>query len=236
MTRWLLLLFLCSFNQIILAKEWKSLKAYQSETHKNVLGPSDWFKSDRTHNSIVWQHANIYNLLHNLPEEYSRIIERRDFYKWLYVILNKQGNEIVWVEMAHFISRKMRLLETFPCSLFVHRKIVHYAREGSEAVFNNAFKDLKKIFSSEESLTGTDALHWDETIAHKEQYMWLDSLYQTIDSKSLKTIEHMAKGKFLYGLAVPKAIRFDGEISNPKARYNYAIGPLKDYCKDLYKD
>lgn len=130
----------------------------------------------------------------------------------------------------------MRLLETFPCALFIHKKIVIYANKGSQAVFNNAFKELKELFNSKYVLKEDSAIQWDQKMSYKEQYIWLDSLYKTIDSKSLKTIEHMAKGKFLYGLAVPKAIRFKGDISNPKDRYNYAIGSLRDYCKVLDKD
>jgi len=235
MTRWLLFLFLCVLSNMISAKEWKSLKSYQIETHNKALTPSDWLRRDRTHNSLIWQQANTYNLLHNLPQEYSKIIERRDFYKWFYKTLKSKGNKVVWVEMAHFISKKMHLLETFPCAFFSNRKIVYYANEGSKAVFNNAFKDLKKLFSSETILMGENARQWDETIAYKEQYKWLDSLYQTIDASSLKTIEHMAKGKFIYGLVVPKSVRFKGEISSSKARYLYAITSLRNYCINKYK-
>ncbi|WP_188650508.1 Insecticidal toxin complex protein [Yeosuana aromativorans] len=236
MVKWISFIFLFSLSNNISAKEWKSLKAYQNTTHHKILTPSDWLKTDRTHNTAIWQQANIYNLLNNLPKEYRRIQERRDFYEWLYDTLNSRGHEIVWIEMAHFISKKMRLLETFPCALFIHKKIVVYANEGSQAVFNNAFKELKELFNSKNVLKGDSAIQWDQKMSYKEQYIWLDSLYKTIDSKSLKTIEHMAKGKFLYGLAVPKAIRFKGDISNPKDRYNYATGPLRDYCKVLYKD
>jgi hypothetical protein len=235
MTRWVLFLFLCGLSNIISAKEWKSLKAYQIETHNKALTPSDWLRRDRTHNSLIWQQANTYNLLHNLPQEYTRIRERRDFYEWLYNTLKINGHKVVWVEMAHFISKKMRLLESFPCALFSNKKIVHYANEGSKAVFNNVFKDLKKLFSSETILMGENARQWDETIAYKEQYKWLDSLYETIDASCLKTIEYIAKGKCIYGLVVSKSIRFKGEISSPKARYIYAITSLRNYCINKYK-
>lgn len=229
-------LFIIVLSQNLHAKEWRSLKAYQTEAHSKTLSPSDWLKHDRIHNSIVWQQANLYNLSHNLPQEYLKISERRDFYKWIYGTLKQKGHEVVWVQMAHFISKKMHLLESFPCLLFSNRKIVQYADAGSEVVFNKAFKDLKDLLDSETILKGNKAKEWDESMAYKEQYIWLDSLYLTIDEDSLKTIERMAKGKFLYSLAVPKAIRFKGDISTPEARHSYAIGILWYYCKDKYKE
>ena len=236
MMRWLLYACICGVSYTVSAKEWKNFKVYQNETHNQTLSPSDWLKKDRIRNSLVWRQANTYNLLHDLPKEYRSIQERKDFYKWLYVALNKQGYEIVWIKMAYFISKKMRLLETFPWVLFIRKKIVRYANEGSEVVFNNAFMELREIFISKKAMKESLALEWDQKMAYNEQYVWLDNLYKTIDSKSLKTIEHMAKGKFLYGLAVPKAIRFKGQISNSKTRYHYAIGPLRSYCEVLCKE
>ncbi|MEP1487722.1 MAG: hypothetical protein ABJK28_04785 [Algibacter sp.] len=53
--------------------------------------------------------------------------------------------------------------------------------------------------------------------------------------KSLKTLERIAKRKFLYAFVMPKAVQFQGDLSNPEVRFNYAIKTLKSYCEKAYK-
>ncbi|WP_303317478.1 Insecticidal toxin complex protein [Flavivirga abyssicola] len=233
--RWIIFFFIIISNNVLLAKEWKNLKVYQRETQQKFLAPSDWLKCDRSKNTLVWQHANIYNLSHNLPEEYVNIKQRRDFYKWLFNELEKKKDEVIWVKMAHFISKKMHLMEVFPYTIFSKKAIKAYARQGSETVFNNAFVELQKLYVSKSILKTEQALDWDKTILKKEQYEWIDNIYKSMDTKSLKTLERIAKGKFLYGLLLPKAIRFKGNLSKAKTRYNYAIEVLKPYCENRYK-
>ncbi|SFZ92854.1 hypothetical protein SAMN05428642_1021039 [Flaviramulus basaltis] len=232
MIRWIVFLFLFMLNNTLYAKEWESLKAYQKITQKENLSPSDWLKRDRNENTLVWKEANIFNLKNNLPKEYTSIIQRRDFYKWLYSEISNKGHEILWINMAYFISKKMHLMEVFPYSIFSKRKIKTYAREGSETVFNNAFAELNKLYNSKFILKEEKALEWDKSILKKEQYIWIDSVYKKMDAKSFKTLESIARGEFLYGLLVPKSIRFNGDLSNAESRYQYAINKLKPYCEN----
>ena len=233
--RWIIFFFLLTFNTALSAREWKSLRVYQKETQQESLPPSDWLKCDRTKNTLVWQEANAYNLKNNLPQEYKSISQRRDFYKWLFNELNKREHEVIWVKMAHFISKKMHLMEVFPYAIFSKKDIKAYAKQGSEAVFNNVFIELQRLYNSPSILKAEKALEWDRAILKKEQYEWIDSIYKTMDAKNLKTLERIAKGKFLYGLFVPKSIRFKGDLSKAEIRYDYAIEVLKPYCKNRYK-
>ncbi|MDO5970446.1 Insecticidal toxin complex protein [Flavivirga aquimarina] len=235
MIRQIVFALLITLNSRLSAKEWKSLKAYQKETQKEHLAPSDWLRLDRIQNTISWQNANKYNLINNLPQEYLRIVERRDFYKWLFETYNKQEHEVMWVKMAHFISRKLRLMESFPYSIFANRQVLQYAKAGSKTVFNNVFIELQNIFNSDIILKDEEATKWDEKILYKEQYIWLESVYKTIDERSLKKMERIAKGVLLYGLVVPKAIRFKNKLSNSENRYNYAVEVLRPYCINGYK-
>ena len=214
------------------AKEWKTLKQYQKATHETTLTPSDWLTSDRRQNSMVWQNANAFNLNHNLPSEYQTIKERRDFYKWINHEFETIGHEVVWQKMAFYISCKLRLLETFPHCLFTTKKVKSYAHQGSEMVFKNAFEKLKNCYNSEKVLKDDDALKWDKMMLHEEQFNWVESIYQSIDGRSLKHIERMAQGKFLYTFVVPKAIKFNGDISVPGERYTYALEILRPYCQN----
>ena len=43
----------------------------------------------------------------------------------------------------------------------------------------------------------------------------------------------MAKGKGIYSLAVTKGIKYEGEISDCNARYNYSINKLIPYCNTI---
>jgi len=214
------------------AKEWKTLKQYQKATHETNLSPSDWLSSDRRRNSLVWQHANAYNLNHNLPAEYQTIKERRDFYEWIDLEFKAKGHAVVWQKMAYYISCKLRLLETFPHCALTTKKVKVYAHQGSEVVFKNAFENLRNCFNSVEVLKDEDALEWDKMMLHEEQFVWVESIYQIIDERSLKHIKRMAEGKFLYAFVVPKAIKFKGDISNPEERYIYAFEILRPYCQN----
>jgi len=214
------------------AKEWRSLRQYQKTTHEVALSASDWLASDRRQNTSVWRNANAYNLNHDLPAEYQTIKERRDFYKWIDREFKIKGHEVVWQKMAHYITCKLRLLETFPHCALTTKKVKVYAHQGSEVVFKNAFKNLRNCFNSNEALKYDDALKWDKMMLREEQFIWVESVYQIIDKRSLKHIERMAEGKFLYAFVVPKAIKFKGDISNPQERYNYALEILRPYCQN----
>lgn len=233
--RFIIFFLIILFNQSIAAKEWQSIKCYQKIAQSNVLLPSDWLKSDRTSNTVVWQKANHYNLKNNLHQEYINIVQRRDFYKWLSFEIHKKGHEVVWINMAHFISKKMHLMEVFPYSMFSKKEIKSYGKNGSEIVFKKAFNALKTLFYSETILKTQKALAWDKKVLHKEQFLWIDSIYKTMDSKNLKILERIAKRKFLYTLVVPKVIEFKGNLSKAEARYNYAVEILRPYCKKVYK-
>ncbi len=233
--RWIVFFFILTFYNTLSAKEWKSLRLYKKVTQQDVLPSSDWLKCDRKRNTSTWQKANAFNLKNNLPQEYENISQRRDFYKWFFNELDKKKHEVIWVKMAHFISKKMHLTEVFPYSIFSKKAIKSYARQGSETVFNNVFVELQKLYNSQAILKTEKALEWDKKILKKEQYEWIENIYKTMDPKSLKTLGRIAKGQFLYGILVPKAIRFKGDLSQAEMRYNYAIEALKTYCENRYK-
>ena len=223
------------FSIAVHASEWKSIHDYQKATQSKVLTPSDWLASDRRQNSMVWQNANKFNLINNLPNEYANIKQRRDFYKWYDIQIKSKGHEVVWPSMAYFISRKLRLVKAFPLSLLIRKQVKHYSKLGGETVFNNAFGMLKELFLSKPILKANEALKWDEFIIYEEQYNWIESIYLTMDERSVNQISRMAKGKFLYGLAIPKTIRFEGDIAKAEDRYAYAFEVLRNYCKTLKK-
>lgn len=183
---------------------------------------------------MVWQNANRYNLENNLPQEYTTIKQRRDFYAWYSSETSKKGHHVLWPVMAHFINKKLRLIKAFPFSIVISKDIKQYATNGSEDVFNECFIKLNTLLKTNRPLTTIEAQNWDENILHIEQFQWIEAIYKTMPEKSLKTIERMAKRKFLYALVVPKAIKFKGDITSAEVRYKYALNTLKPYCKAEY--
>ncbi|AUS04071.1 Insecticidal toxin complex protein [Pseudotamlana carrageenivorans] len=233
--RQLLFVGIISICTHVQAKEWASLRALEKETGSRELKASDWLKSDRKQNTVVWQSANAYNLNHNQPSEYKTIMERRDFYAWYNTIMKKRGNDVIWPKMAHFISVKLRLIYAFPFCLFTNKAVKNFAFQGSETVFMYAFEPLKALLENHTTLNAEAALKWDDAMVYKEQYHWLENVYQSIDQESLMAIEHMAKGQGFYKFLVPKDIRFKSDITVTKNRYYYARYVLRDYCKKHYQ-
>lgn len=227
--------FILLINQNIVSKEYKSLKAFQKETGLSNLLASDWLTSDRRKVTDVWKQANHYNLENLQPQEYVTIAQRRDFYEWFYKSVETKGHEVVWPKMAHYISKKLQLTNVFPFNVFTKSEVKNYAYQGSHHVFTKAFPTLKSLFYSTETMDFDTVLEWDESILYQEQYVWLQELYDEMDSKTLKTIDKMVKGKGFYSLLVPSDIRFSGTISNAEARYQYALNALRPYCKNHYK-
>ena len=174
MTRWIIFfLIINGVSTSLFAKEWRYLNTYQKATNCNELLPKDWLKKDRLQNTGVWHQANAYNLSNNLPEEYITLTQRRDFYVWMFTELDKKQHEVIWVKMAHFISKKMHLMDVFPYSMFSKKEIKNYAKLGSEEVFNNAFVELLTLYQSDVIYNNDKALQWDIAILKKEQYDWI---------------------------------------------------------------
>ncbi|NNC50087.1 MAG: Insecticidal toxin complex protein [Flaviramulus sp.] len=220
MIRWIIFFNIVLYTNIFYAKEWKSLKAYQLATQNKTLLSSDWLKSDRTKNTTTWKNANVFNLINKLPQEYTNIVQRRDFYKWMYVALELREHEVIWVKMAHFISKKMHLIEVFPYSIFTKKLIKTYVFQGSEIVFNGAFIELKRIYHSQSIIKNEKALEWDKAMLRQEQFLWIQPIYNQMDSKNSTIIRHILQRKFPYCLVVPKSIQFREDISKPEGRYN----------------
>lgn len=214
-----------------LGKEYKSFKEFQHITGLSNLKQSDWLKSDRKRNTLVWQNANKYNLNNNLSAEYETIVERRDFYAWLINSLAERQKAVIWPKIAHYISKKLCLTIAFPFNLITTRTFKDYACQGSKQVFESAFKELLELYNASGSLENDNALEWDTKILYLEQFSWLQNTYEDIDNKTLKTIQRMAEGKGIYALLVPRAVRFKGDISFPEMRFEYALQSLRPYCE-----
>jgi hypothetical protein len=53
-----------------------------------------------------------------------------------------------------------------------------------------------------------------------------------LSDKAIKKLQKMAEGKGIYRLVIPKELRFNGDLKNCEARYNYSINTLVEYYKN----
>jgi len=223
----ILILFINS--NLVEAQEWRNLKSYQKETNYNSLQEGCWLKKDRKINSKIWKQANTYNisLTHGF-EKYKTIKEIRDFYKWFDTERIQQGHEIQWIGIAAIATNQLAKLEMSFYRIFIvrNKEVVQFANEGSKKVFSDAFPKLKEIYFSNELLVGEKAKEWDKNHGVNEQCKLLQPLYDNLTKKAFKKLERMAKAKGIFCFAIPKKLKFEGNIKNCEARVAYGIEKL----------
>ncbi len=223
----ILILFINS--NLVSSQEWRNLKSYQKETNNESLLDGCWLKKDRKSQSEIWKQANTHNLsLNNGFEKYKTIKEIRDFYKWFDAKRIQQGHEIQWIGIAAIAANQLSKLEMNFYRIFIVRnnEVVQFASEGSKKVFSDAFPKLKKIYFSNELLVGEKAKEWDKNHGFNEQCGLLQPLYDHLSKKASNKLERMAKGKGIFCFAIPKKLKFEGNIIDCEARVSYGIEKL----------
>jgi len=228
------LLFLLTLT-LAFAQEWKNLRLYQKETGHSVLQNGCWLKKDRKRRTETWKQANSYNLrVENGNEKYKSIRQIRDFYRYFDKERMEQGHEIKWMGIASVAANQLSKLENGFIRVFIvrNKELVKFAHKGSEKVFAFAFPQLKQIYFSKEAIKGEDANNWDVKYGMIEQCEILAPLYKLLSEKALCKLERMAKGKGIYKLAVPKKLKYLGDIRNCISRYEHGKNKLTPFCED----
>ena len=226
-----LLVVLLAVNSLV-AQEWQSLKAYKKGTGNSTLQNGCWLKKDRKRQTQVWKQANIFNLsIVNGNLKYTSISQIRDFYKWFDAERIKQGHEINGVGVASIAATQLSKIDCCIIRIFIvrNKEIVQFANKGSQKVFEFAFPLLNSIYYSEEVLVGEKAKNWDIKNGTFEQCKILEPLYSELSFKALYRLEKMAKGKGVFNLAVPKELKYEGEIDNCQTRFEHGKNKLLTY-------
>lgn len=209
-----------------LAQEYKNLKTFQEKTSLKELPEGAWLKKDRKQQTIVWENANVYNLLQEKGEtKYHSIRQIRDFYLWFDNERIAKGHQIKAAGIAGIVAGQLSILENWWILHFVIRnKEVHrFGNEGSKLVLAYAFPLLKEVYLSSTALEGETSKNWDILYATNEQCVALEPLYQSLSPRTIKTLDRMAKGKGIYCLGVPNRLRFEGEVMDCQSRANHAM-------------
>lgn len=227
-----LLFFVFTISTSIFAQEWKNLKAYQKSTGQETLAKGHWLKKDRKRNTQQWQNANLYHLEREKGyEAYTTIKQRRDFYKWFDEWQTQQGHELQWVGAAYIVAGQFANTETWFVRTFVIRNvdILNFAQQGNQAILNDVYPELQKIYQSDILLTGEAATKWDSEYGYREQCVIIESFYEQQDEKVIQKLDKMATGKGIFRFVVPKSIRFQGDITNCEDRYKHGKEVLPLY-------
>ncbi len=217
------------------AQEWKNLRTYKNVTGKEVLEAGHWLKKDRKQNTEIWKNANAFHLSNLNSDIYKTIKERRDFYKWFDEWRLEKGHEIEWVGVAAIVAGQFANTESWFVQKLVIRNqdIIDFAAKGNQTILNDVFPELRKVFLSDTLLLNEAAKDWDKTYGYREQCIVIQPFYEEQDEKAIEKLQKMAKGEGIFLLAVPKSIRFKGDITNYEDRFQHGKNVLPIYYKKV---
>jgi hypothetical protein len=223
------MLFLFISTNVACAQEWKSLRAYRKQTGNTTLAEGSWLKKDRKNKTGTWLLANKYNLeLANGYQKYKTIRQVRDFYLWFDEERKKQGHEIQWFGVTAIVENQFAKLDSwFICTFIVRNKEVqNFAHEGTLKVFEYSFPKMQNVLVSRQLIQGKEAEQWDLEHGTGEQCKILEPLYKKLSTKGFKKLETIAMRKGLYWLAIPKALEYEGNLTDCNARVEYGLKKL----------
>ncbi|WP_225413843.1 hypothetical protein [Stigmatella hybrida] len=163
-----------------------------------------WTESDRERCTQRWQAACLYNLKANNFGRYTRIIERRDFYRWFYKYTVDKGFTTRWALAASIVATGAyevaimnpgiedlgRMADT------VSNDLQGMMREGNQVIFDNVFPKLRKLLMN--TLKGKSALQWDMLTLAEEQTL-IQPLYQGVAQETRVQLNRIARLQGLPG-------------------------------------
>lgn len=213
-------------------QEWKTLKAYKTETGNHKLLKGCWLKKDRKKQTKVCNKANVFNLsLKSGHLKYRYISQIRDFYNWFDAERKKKSHEIKGVGIAFIAAKQLSKMDNCFIRFFIvrNKEIVLFSNDGSQKVFEFAFPLLKEIYFSKEIIKDEKARLWDLKHGEIEQCEILEPLYDKLSFKAIYRLEKMAKGKGIFNLALPNELKYEGEINNCQTRFEHGKSKLLSY-------
>ena len=227
-----IIVFLLLNNQVAFSQEWKNLRDYKKTTGQNFLQNGSWLKKDRNRNTETWKQANKYNLsIDDGNLKYKTIRQVRDFYLWFDAEREKLGHEINGVGVAAVVAGQFSSFDNYFIRTFIvrNKEVIWFGNEGSKKVLAFAFPLLKDVYFSNNILKQQEAKDWDIKNGKIEQCQILEPIYTKLSAKAIRKLERMAKGKGIYNLGVKNELKFEGDITDCKSRYEHAFSKLITY-------
>jgi hypothetical protein len=176
---------------------------------KDIRGKQDWTGADRVGNTQRWQDACLTNLKAVDSSQYTRIVERRDFYKWFYEFTASQGYTTRWTLAASVVANGAHQIADIDNDLLneianeelglANVELRGYMREGNQVLFDNVLPKLKKLVDGG-PLKGAAALKWDMQVLAEEQTL-IQPLYTKMSKDSLQQLDDIARQSGIVGYA-----------------------------------
>jgi len=166
-----------------------------------ITSPTDWHASDRGTLSGTFEAANLHNLSINAHAQYTRIEERRDFYRWFYNYTAARGYTTRWAlaaslvaNGAHQVAHMDPVMEgAAQLTGSINDELQGMMRIGNQVIFDNVFPKLQRLISRPGGpLTGAAALAWDMAILAEEQTL-IQPLYAGVAPSTIAALNNVAR-------------------------------------------
>lgn len=223
------------FSLHLSAKEYKSIKECKKLTGSEKLTPFDWLEKDRLNNTARWVQVNRLNFTQaGRYSEYKTIPQRRDFYKWVYLVLKQQGHEIKSAAMAYVVTGMYAKAFKNKNRPFAPKWFLDFADKGTALVMSKLVPRLYDVFTGKDKIVGEQAQLWDKNYLEYEQCEVLDTLFNSLTPKQLEKMNHIAKGQNVYRFFVKKELRYTPpSLTNCKDRIKYGIEVVMPYAEKV---
>jgi hypothetical protein len=171
-----------------------------------ITSTADWHVSDRTALGGSFEAANLHNLSTGDHGQYTRIEERRDFYRWFYNYTAARGYTTRWALAASLVANganqvaHMDPIAEGAAQLVgtINDELQGMMRIGNQVIFDNVFPKLQRLLAGGPR-TGAAALAWDMAILAEEQTL-IQPLYAGVAPSTIAALDGVARQSGFAGI------------------------------------
>jgi len=171
-----------------------------------ISTPSDWHAGDRATLGGTFETANLHNLGANDHGQYTRIEERRDFYRWFYNYTSARGYTTRWALAASLVANGANQVAHMDPVMegaaqltgSINDELQGMMRIGNQVIFDNVFPKLQRLLAGGPQ-TGAAALAWDMATLAEEQTL-IQPLYAGVAPSTIAALNNVARQQGWAGL------------------------------------
>lgn len=167
-----------------------------------LASSADWHAGDRARLGGSFETANLFNLPANDHAQYTRIEERRDFYRWFYNYTSAMGCTTRWALAASLVANGANQVAHMDPVMegaaqlvgTVNDELQGMMRIGNQVIFDNVFPKLNRLLVRARSgpVTGAAALRWDMDTLAEEQTL-IQPLYASVSPSTVAALNNIAR-------------------------------------------
>lgn len=174
-----------------------------------LRGRGDWHAGDRLRLSGTFESANLFNLAANDHAQYTRIEERRDFYRWFYNYTSALKYTTRWALAASLVANGAnQVAHMHPAmegaaqlSGTITDELQGMMRIGNQVIFDNVFPKLYQLLrqAKDGPVVGGAALAADMQILAEEQSL-IQPLYASVSPATIEALNNIARQRGFAGI------------------------------------